>query len=278
MLSTWRRVTHRDYGRHDQSALRPLNAALCHLLWPWQCPLCLQPGYRQGPQRICTNCLRSLNSAVVDVYCPGCGSEPDDSSDDGRCGACRSHPSPLQAIAIAGRYNTMLRRAIVKWKFLRSLAIEPVLVNLAARALSRQPWRDEFDAFVPIPQSWTRSLGRGLCWPTQDLASQVARRAGKPVWPVLRARRHRPQVGLSHAQRLTNVRNVFHVPGRIDMRGSRLCLVDDVTTTGATLRAAARALKLAGAAQVWALALAKAWQTGDRPPDRWAQPIYSPRK
>lgn len=57
--------------------------------------------------------------------------------------------------------------------------------------------------------------------------------------------------------RLRNVRDVFRARANVDVKGRRLCLVDDVTTTGATLQAAAETLSRAGAGQVYAAVVAK---------------------
>jgi predicted amidophosphoribosyltransferase len=176
----------------------------------------------------------------------------------------------FEALAIAGHHKGLLRRAIVQWKYSRCVRLEPILVSLLSDTLARQQWHKDVEAFVPIPQPWPRWLSRWFSWPVRDLAIGVGAARGTgtsaepadasvrhPVWPALRARRHRPQVGLSYAQRLENTRDVFYVPANIDLSGRRLCLIDDVSTTGATLNCAAKALRRAGAEHVWSLVLAK---------------------
>ncbi|HSE94698.1 MAG TPA: phosphoribosyltransferase family protein, partial [Methylomirabilota bacterium] len=82
---------------------------------------------------------------------------------------------------------------------------------------------------------------------------------GVPVWPraLRRVRPTRPQTELDGAARRANVRGAFAVPRPARVTGRRLLLVDDVLTTGATLRAAATALRTAGAATVGVLVLAQ---------------------
>lgn len=163
----------------------------------------------------------------------------------------------FRAVAVAGRHQKSIRQAIVGWKFSKRMAVQPVLVDLLVQSLSRQSWSGSFEAFVPIPQPWSRWLHRRFFWPTYELAAEMSQRTGIPVWPVVSAREHRPQVGLTRAERLQNIRRAFYVADRIDLTGRRVCLVDDVMTTGATLHTAAKVLKRAGASEVWALAIAR---------------------
>lgn len=128
---------------------------------------------------------------------------------------------------------------------------------------------DGADLLVPVPLHWRRQLSRGFNQ-ADDLARAIG---GLPVVRALgRARPTRPQFGLSAAARHRNVREAF-VPagwggcwtfdtGRRRMaarlRSKTVVLVDDVTTTGATLRACAWVLAGMGAREVRALTAARA--------------------
>ena len=93
-------------------------------------------------------------------------------------------------------------------------------------------------------------------------ARTIARLSGKPflATALSRTRRTRRQVGLGKAARRDNVQGAFSVPEaqRPAVFGRRLILVDDVYTTGATVNAATRALKRAGATEVTVLTFARA--------------------
>jgi predicted amidophosphoribosyltransferase len=65
------------------------------------------------------------------------------------------------------------------------------------------------------------------------------------------------KAGMTAAQRAAAVKGAFRVPRRLDLSGRSVCLVDDVTTTGATLAEAKRALRVAGARRIYAAVLAK---------------------
>lgn len=116
------------------------------------------------------------------------------------------------------------------------------------------------DLLVPVPLHRRQLMWRQFNQ-AHVLAMAVARACGKRVDPFLlrRVKRTTPQVGLSRAQRATNVQGAFAVPeeARPLVEGRAIVLIDDVLTSGATINAAARALLRAGAARVDVLVFAR---------------------
>lgn len=114
------------------------------------------------------------------------------------------------------------------------------------------------DLVVPVPLARWRLVRRQFNQSAM-LAQELARLTGRPWSPstLLRRKATPPQVGLTREQRRANVRGAFVVPARrrAMVAGRRILLVDDVITTGATVEAAARALRRAGAAHVDVLAI-----------------------
>ena len=109
------------------------------------------------------------------------------------------------------------------------------------------------DLVVPVPLHRRRRRARGF-----NQAEELARHLGPRCQPVLRRTRATPsQTDLPAADRHANVRNAFALRRRADVAGLTVLLVDDVSTTGATLQACARALRLAGAREVRALTAAR---------------------
>jgi ComF family protein len=111
---------------------------------------------------------------------------------------------------------------------------------------------------VPVPLHWRREIHRGF-----NQARELARFLDRPLLDTLVRTRHTPaQVALTADRRQANVRGAFDLRSRWRVKrcrlaGSTLLLVDDVSTTGATLEACAAVLKEAGASKVYALTAAR---------------------
>ncbi len=139
--------------------------------------------------------------------------------------------------------------------------LDRMLGGLMVAAVEGASWRAQLDAIVPVPAHWRRRLERGQN-ATRVLARIVGSQLALPVVEVLRKTRYtRPQVGLSEDQRRANVRGSFAVVRGARLEGVTACLLDDVTTTGATLIEAARTLRNGGAACVYAVVIAKGKST-----------------
>ena len=117
------------------------------------------------------------------------------------------------------------------------------------------------DLVIPLPLHPLRLLARRYNQ-AGELARHLARLSGRPLLPhgLVRVRNTRRQVGLGVAARAENVRGAFRVRpvAQVQIAGKRVILIDDVYTTGATVSAATRALKRAGASDVTVLTFARA--------------------
>lgn len=178
------------------------------------------------------------------------------------CRRCRLEPPLLARGRSAAAYDGAMRQLLhaLKYDGRRRLAdgLGALMRERCAEVL------EGADLVVPVPLHWRRRLVRGF-----NQADDLARRLGLPVCHALRrARFTRPQFGLGDRQRRTNVRGAFAPrrrglapgPGADPRRVARACvvLVDDLTTTGATLRECAEVLKELGAREVRAITAARA--------------------
>jgi len=116
----------------------------------------------------------------------------------------------------------------------------------------------DYDGIVPVPLHPRKRKERGFDQ-VEMLAAELAAESGLP--PVrrglIRIRPTASQAALERPERLRNVRGAFRVPRPGRIRGRRLLLVDDVYTTGATVRECARVLSEAGASRIDVLCLAR---------------------
>lgn len=130
----------------------------------------------------------------------------------------------------------------------------PLAELLAAGPLTLAP---PPELVVPVPLHPGRERSRGYSQ-SALLGAALGHLFGVRHEPraLLRTRPTAPQVGLTAAARRENVRGAFRCPRPELVRGRTVWLVDDVITTGATVAEAARTLRLAGARQVWAVAVA----------------------
>lgn len=207
------------------------------------CLLCLD---NAGMRALCPPCERLL--ARPGPACSRCARRL---PEGGACGRCLPARSPLDGIAAAFDYGFPVDRLVHRFKFGGDLATGSVLAVALAKAVAgRRPP----DLLVPSPASRARLRERGFN-PAAELARRLSRELRLDWDPgiLLKVRHTPPQTGLSRAQRRRNLRDAFRCG---EVTGRRIAVVDDVTTTGATLEALARALRAAGAAGVegWVVA------------------------
>lgn len=236
--------------------LRSLRACL-DLLIPRGCAVCDEP-LAADDGRYCAACAIQVGKDAAADYCPRCGAtaEPYTVGPTG-CPLCREEPTPVAAVARAGSYGGAVGALVKRFKFGGQQRLDDTLAELLTGALPRQVPIDEIDALVPVPADW------GAWWryrfhPAGALARCVGRRLGLPVRPIVRVARWKlRQTRLPASRRAANVRGVFRMARGVRPAGATLCVIDDVSTTGATLREMARVLKTAGAVRVFACVVAK---------------------
>jgi ComF family protein len=208
------------------------SEALLNLLFPPRCVACGQDG-----SWLCGTCVDEIL-----FYEPPWFGLLDD-------------PRPLQGMRSAAPFAGPLRKAIHSFKYEGLRRLAGTLGEMLYDCWEADPW--DVDMIVPVALHPQRLRARGYNQSTL-LARELGRHTGLPVYEdsLRRAIPTLPQVGLSAAQRAGNVRGAFACH---DARlvGRSVLLVDDVITTGATLRAAAQALLEAHARAVWAITLAR---------------------
>lgn len=170
------------------------------------------------------------------------------------CTICRESLVNFDSAYSFGSYEGPLRNLIHLYKYGKVETLAKPLAAFLARAL---PAGERFDLVLAMPMHWRKQWERGFNQ-AELLAGPIARRYGVRLAANLKRSRYtRPQAGLSEIERSRNLKGSFVVRKPAEIARKRILLIDDVFTTGATLRAAAEALKKAGATRVTALTLAR---------------------
>jgi ComF family protein len=216
----------------------PTHCVSCAAWGDWWCPACRE-AVSLLKKRICPQCA----SVKTEHVCDG------DDSLDALCAAGFYHDPVLRSVIHALKYRgateaiPSIRRFLHSW---RDVMLEP------------WPWAGESHiAIQPIPSSPARIRARGF-----DQSASIALIARDALIPwaepadlLQRSRNGGPQSSLPHGPlREANIHGVFTCQSEAMPRA--ILLVDDVVTSGASFREAARVLKSAGAQRVYAIALA----------------------
>ncbi len=216
----------------------PSQCAVCHA-WPSQpvCEACV--GQFAQPVNRCRTCALPVPLGMR------------------QCGACVLHPPPLDQALAAVPYAYPWSGLLVDFKFHQHTGWAQVFATLLRSAPWVEPALERADLLVPMPLSRERLQERGF---NQTLLLARALEATKVNTEVLlRVRDTPPQSTLPRRERLRSVQHAFAVDPlkSHQLAGRHVVLLDDVMTSGASLHAAAQALRGAGVQTITALVLAR---------------------
>jgi ComF family protein len=223
---------------------RRLARGAAHLL-PQACALCAAPC---GSALVCAPCDGAL--LRVGSACPCCAlPSPSGATPATPCGRCLARPPPWGRASAAFVYAYPLDRLVVGLKYRGTLAYADFLAAALATCVDVRP-----DVVVAVPLARSRQRQRGFNQ-AGEIARRVARACGVPACHGLDRVQDAPTLTSSdRRERMRSMRDAFVASPAL--RGKRVAIVDDVLTTGATLGAAARAARRAGAEVVagWVVA------------------------
>ena len=248
----------------------PLDALRC-TIFPTSCALCGCPLPHLFLAPICDACWSEI-PVLEGSACARCGDALDvppslTAPAEMLCRACRLAPPAYERAVAYGLYDGRMRDAIRALKFNGIRPAGRRLGGMLAQAIASLAGEAPAEMLViPIPLHRSRHARRGFNQ-ARLLASLSLRQLARthPDWrltlasrALLRVRATESQAELTPRQRRLNLRGAFAVSNPAAVAGKNILLIDDIMTTGATVRAASRVLVDAGATSIWVATLSRA--------------------
>lgn len=236
--------------------MRAIAHQLLNILLP---PRCIACGVQvQEAHNVCGVCWKELEF-ISDPRCGSCGFPLEEGAKTGSmCGYCIQHTPPYDAGISILAYNNISKKLISEFKYADRQHGLPRFVQWMSSF--GRPVLESADIIAPVPMHWRRMLARSFNQ-SALLASAIAKKHKISYQPQLlrRVKHIPPQASLTRKQRLKNIKGAFILNARYKgrLKDKHIVLIDDVITTGATMKECAKALKKSGAAKVSFLTLAR---------------------
>lgn len=216
---------------------------LIAIVAPHYCMICGDEG-----AIVCAWCLLDF-AALLPERCYACKAE---SKDSAVCRSCR-RSRLMRHVWARAQYEGSVKQLIHDFKFERKLAAAEPIAQLMAESL---PFLSAEVFVVHVPTATNRVRKRGYDH-AEKVAQALSVRLSLRHETFLARTTQTRQVGAKRTQRFSQMQNAFRPLHSERFRGATILLVDDLTTTGATLEAAAKCLKVAGAKTVDAVVFAQ---------------------
>lgn len=220
------------------------------ILFPELCSVCKKPATEHRIAPICTECWKKILPYEGPI-CKRCG-KPLVSDASLTCGECINDEPAFHSARNFGIYDGVLKKAINLFKYHRIKRLSKPLSDIILEL--KLP---RVDIIVPVSLHKNRLRKREFNQ-SAVLAKHIAETLGVPMVPdcLTKNRDTSPQVGLKAAERRKKIKKTFEIRSKELVEGKDIMLIDDVFTTGATVRECSKVLKKAGADKVYVITLA----------------------
>jgi ComF family protein len=219
------------------------------LLLPPACLLCGQSlPIAHIKQSFCRDCLTSM-PPLSPAHCLCCAQPFPNSTSIHLCGNCLKRPPSFSTVHAAGLYQGGIKDAVQRLKYRNQVTLARPLGQLLSKVIGAAGSDFVPDSIVPVPLHPNRLRQRGYNQ-ALEVARPIAQQLNVSIDTGLlqRIRKTPPQQGLSAIERRSNLRNAFDLTTTPSVR--RILLVDDVMTTGETVRECCRTLRAGGVREV----------------------------
>ena len=232
-------------------------AASIDLLLPPACLLCgrlLPTGH--DAQAFCRDCLAAM-PPLTSAHCRCCAQPFPDTTSNHLFGNCLQRQPPFSIVHAVGIYQGSLKQAIHKLKYRNRLVLAKPLGQLLGKSIVAEGSGFAPDRIIPVPLHPRRLRQRGYNQ-ALEVARPIAQQSGILLDTTLlqRTRNTPQQQGLTATERRSNLRNAFTLTSGAP--ALRILLIDDVMTTGETVRECSRTLLVSGIVEVQVAAVGRA--------------------
>lgn len=241
---------------------KQISTSLKHaelLVFPSACKLCFEPLEAIEDRVVCHSCLESLRHRSSS-FCLSCGHFFQDSAAPRLCVLCLEKKPRFSLQRSCGLYSGKLKDFILLYKYRGYKILGKDLARFMLQTLgaSEEIWWG-VDALIPVPLHPKRKRHRGFNQ-ALVLAKILARKKNKLLIKncLFKAENRLPQTVVEAQERRNNIKGAFAVKKAKNIKGKVILLVDDVYTTGATVRECSEILLQAGAKEVRVITLAQA--------------------
>ncbi len=243
----------KSIGLHILPLLRDMYETAIIFLYPAECRVCTEFLGATTIPYICNNCWQDIHY-LEPPWCDICGTP----SINGLCDPCATTPPRYGKLRSIAFYQTTLQQAIHFFKFEKKKAFAQHLIQLLNAHIPLDYSIPEYDFILPVPIHKKRLRERGFNQATL-LANGIGKSEGVPVLTgtLIRHRHTQAQSGLDREARQKNLIGAFEIRNPRMLNGKRLLVIDDVFTTGATIREIVNELWTADPAEIDVLTLAR---------------------
>ncbi len=249
-----------------KETLRGGQTIVTNLLFPPSCVSC--HAAVDAPHSLCNSCFEQV-VFIADPMCHVCGTPfahemGGNKGEQTLCASCMQHAPVYDKARSALNYDASSRKFVTRIKYADRTDMVPFAARLMAQA-GHELW-EEAELIIPVPLHWRRLVTRRYNQAFL-LGKELSKLTEVPLLPdgLKRTKHTPPQTSLDWKHRQKNVKNAFGLNDKHAdaIAGKVVILVDDVMTTGATLRACVKLLKKAKTSRVYVLTLARRAMTGD---------------
>jgi len=197
-----------------------------------QCKLCEKDLVYEGEDMICRECKAKIRMFKTNV-CEHCGRPLGNISP--RCGECLLNPPPFRKHVSYGAYEEELKELILKFKYGNGEKLKHLLAGYYIDIFYKKI-DEPFDYIIPVPPDKGRKREFD---PVLEIAKILSKQLGLKlsIHQLVKIKKTLPQAGLSRSQRLNNLNGAFKLTNTTpSIKGKKILLIDDVYTTGTTVK------------------------------------------